>query len=1037
MKTLVFMLVVAGTFLVPIQLFSQAREWENEKVLDRNKEKPHASFQLYATVEQARKNDFEQSPFYQSLNGKWKFRYGHNVATDRIGQFYSTGLDEKDWSSLDVPSNWELKGFGIPIYTNIRYPHPMNPPFIQSDHNPVGTYRKTFTVPKEWDGREVILHFGSISGYASVYLNGSYVGMSKVAKSAAEFNITPYLKSGENLLAVEVIRWHDGSYLEDQDFWRLSGIERDVYLHAMPKLTIWDFFLKPDLDAKYTNGVFSGDIQLRQFKGNTIKSGNVKVELMDPAGRIVLSRTKPFTAGNDSLVSVKVNGSVKNALKWSAEKPNLYHCILTVTGANGQAVALTGIKIGFRKVEIKDSQLHINGVPILVKGVNRHEHDDKLGHVPTPALMQIDAMLMKQYNINAVRTSHYPNDPYWIRLCDEVGLYVVDEANVESHGMGSMPWIPDTSRHVAYLPSWAPAHMDRFARVVERDKNNPSVIIWSMGNECGNGAVFHQGYRWIKQRDNTRFVLFEQAGEDWNTDIVSPMYPSMDYMRRYASSPQKRPFIMCEYAHAMGNSSGNFQEYWDLIQSSKHMQGGFIWDWVDQGFKTKSENGDVYWAYGGDLGSYHLYNDENFCSNGLVAADRTPHPGLFEVKKGYQNIIFRKKDLSKGLITVKNMFDFTDLKEFSFEWQLLKNGEVIQKGPLEVSLAPHQEKELRIALPVLSGDHEFTLNLYASTKAATEMVPAKHLIAQEQFVITPYSFKPVAGTGTLSVQREGDNVRFSSGVISGVFNVKNGNITSYTRQGVSPFNGPIEPYFWRAPTDNDFGSFSQQTLGVWRTAHAHRKLNEVSVGELSAAGLPISVTYTLLDVDATYKVDYLVMQDGSISVTASIDIKDADIPEMPRFGMRLAVKPDYKQVQYYGRGPFENYNDRNTASFIGLYQTTPGEMFTSNYIRPQECGYRTDVRWFSLTSKSGAGIKFEGLQPLCFSSLNVTTEDLDPGLTKKQQHPYQVKVRDDIWIHVDLKQRGVGGDNSWGALPHDPYRLTEKQYKYSYRISLN
>lgn len=1034
MKTQTVLYSILLSLLVLNCSYGQGREWENERFIDKNKEKAHASFLLYGNAAQARENDYSKSPYHQSLNGKWKFLYSENVAA-RVLRFFDPALNDGEWNEIDVPSNWEIKGFGVPIYTNIRYPFPANPPYVDNDNNPVGTYRKRFTIPENWKEREVLLHFGSITGYATIYLNGHQVGISKVAKTAAEFNVTPYLKTGENVLAVEVIRWHDGSYLEDQDFWRISGIERDVYLHAKPQLTIWDFFLKADLDSKYTNGVFDGNITLRQFKGNVVKNGSVQVQLSDSTGKIVFTQTKKFQLAADTLMQIACKGVIKNVLKWSAESPTRYTCLITLSDEDGEVLAVTSEKIGFRKVEIRDAQLHVNGVPVLVKGVNRHEHDELLGHVPTKELMLSDIRLMKQNNINAVRTSHYPNDPYWLYLCDQFGLYVVDEANIESHGMGSLPWIPDTSRHVAYLPSWIPAHMDRIERLVERDKNHPSVIIWSMGNECGNGQVFHHAYKWIRLRDNTRFVLFEQAGEQWNTDIVSPMYPSMDYMKRYASSPQKRPFIMCEYAHAMGNSSGNFQEYWDIILSSKHMQGGFIWDWVDQGFKTTTADKKVYWAYGGDLGSYHLYNDENFCSNGLVAPDRSPHPGLFEVRKVYQNVLFSRQGPSNNVIHIRNLYDFTNLDKFTFEWQLYKNGVLVQKGPFTLSLKPHEETDVKLSIPVVEpGDDEYVLNIYGYTKTESAMIPKGHIIAQEQFVLTYYPFKIPESKGQLQVKREDDNVIFSAGQVAGVFNVKAGNFVQYTYRGKLVIAAPLTPYFWRAPTDNDFGSSSQETLGVWRSAHAHSKLIDVKVGELSDAGLPIKLTYSLTDVQAEYTIDYQILPDASIVVKASIDIHNADVPEIPRFGMRIGLGQQFSQVEYYGRGPFENYNDRNTASFIGLYKTNSAEMFTSNYIRPQECGYRTDVRWFTLRNSDGVGLRFEGTQPLCFSALNVLTEDLDPGLTKKQQHPYQVRQRDNVWVNIDLKQRGVGGDNSWGALPHAQYRLSDKKYTYTFRL---
>ena len=649
--------MILFVFFVQYGLCQQANsDWENPALIDINKEAPRASFMLYENKSDAQKDDVNASSYYQSLSGTWKFHYSPKI-TERPVSFYQTPFSDADWSSIPVPSNWEMKGFGIPIYTNVTYPHPRNPPFI-GENNPVGSYRKSFTVPDKWDGNEILLHFGSITGYAVVYVNGRKVGMTKAAKTPAEFNITSYLVKGNNLLAVEVFRWHDGSYLEDQDFWRISGIERDVYLTAVPKMNVWDFFLQADLDNDYKNGLFKAEIDIRRFTEAKQITGKLSVEIIDAAGRSVFSQSKQISAGNTEIEKVTFQGSIRQPQQWNAEKPYLYDCIITLTTNN--KTVYTSAKIGFRKVEIKNAQLLVNGTPVYVHGVNRHEHDPVNGHVPTKALMLKDIQLMKQFNINAVRTSHYPNDPLWYKLCDEYGLYVVDEANIETHGMGAtLQGGFDTTIHPAYLPLWEAAHMDREKRMVERDKNHPSVIIWSLGNECGNGKVFHDAYNWIKQRDKTRPVQFEQAGEDWNTDIVCPMYPRVESMNRYAKDNTKtRPYIMCEYSHAMGNSSGNFQQYWDIIMSSQHMQGGFIWDWVDQGMLTQTTDGRSYYAYGGDLGGYYLQNDENFCANGLVAADRTPHPGLYEVKKVYQNIIFKAKDISKGIVTVFNWFRF-------------------------------------------------------------------------------------------------------------------------------------------------------------------------------------------------------------------------------------------------------------------------------------------------------------------------------------------------------------------------------------------
>ncbi len=1010
-------------------------DWENHQFIEQNKEKPHAVFMVFDQAADVKTDDYHRSPYFQSLNGAWKFIYSDSPA-GRVADFFRPDLDDAHWNDLPVPSNWEIRGYGIPIYTNIIYPFPKNPPFVGND-NPVGTYRKKFSVPETWDGREVFLHFGSITGCAFVYVNGQKVGMSKVSKTAAEFNITPYLKKGENLLAVQVYRWHDGSYLEDQDFWRLSGIERDVFLFSLPKLTIWDFFLKPDLDARYTDGLFSAEVDLRQFAGNGVKTGILSVEIQDKNGRSVFSQQQKFSAGTASLQSLKFSGTVRNPLKWSAEHPHLYDCLLVLKDDKGRQLSLTGARIGFRKVEIRDAQLLVNGAATLVHGVNRHEHDPVNGHVPNKELMIKDIQLMKQFNVNAVRNSHYPNDPLWLKLCDQYGLYVVDEANIEVHGMGAalQGWF-DTLVHPAYLAEWAPAFMDRIHRVLERDKNHASVIVWSMGNECGNGNVFRDAYKWMKQRDPSRPVQSEQAGEDWNTDIVCPMYPSMEYMKSYAASGKKRPYIMCEYSHAMGNSNGNFQEYWDVIMSDKKMQGGFIWDWVDQGIKARNENGD-YFAYGGDLGGYHLQNDENFCANGLVAADRSPHPGLFEVKKVYQNILFKAGDLSRGMITVHNLFDFTNLDQFDFKWELIRNGELSGAGRFAVSLAPHQQKEVQLTLPTLMPEDEYFLNLFAFSRTSTELVPSGHEIAREQFKLTgDYFTKAVEKAGQLQVTSDGSKLTFQSGAVSGEFDLRQGRFTRYSAEGGPQIRQFPEPYFWRAPVDNDFGSFMQVTLGIWRNAHVNTKVKNVTTGNQTGEGLPIKVEYELAGIGVPYTVDYLIANDGAIRITASIDMTGRDLPELPRFGMRMVLPGQYENLEWYGRGPWENYSDRNTASFVGHYKDLVKNQYAWNYIRPQESGYKTDVRWVSLTDREGNGLLVEGIQPICFSATHMAAEDLDPGLTKKQQHPSDIKPRQEVFLHIDLKQRGVGGDNSWGALPHEQYRLLEKRYVYSYFLRL-
>jgi beta-galactosidase len=1032
MKRLLIVLMFITTV---VRAQNSQNDWENPGFVDWNKEKAHTAFMIYDNAA-AKNDDYKQSTYYRSLNGDWKFSYVDKHA-QRQKDFYRTDLDDSKWSTIPVPSNWELKGFGIPIYTNVTYPHPRTPPFI-GENNPVGTYRKTFNVPANWQNKEVLLHFGSISGCAFVYVNGQKVGMSKVAKSPAEFNITKFLKPGNNQLAVQVFRWHDGSYLEDQDFWRLSGIERDVFIYAMPEQTVWDFFLHAGLDDQYKNGLFSAEVTLRSFNKKATTPSAVNVEIFDNSGKRIFSQSQQVAAGTDSLQQVRFNGQIPQPNKWSAESPYLYNCLITWKSAG--KTYLASEKIGFRRVEIKGSQLLVNGMPIMVKGVNRHEHDDVQGHVPVRETMLKDIQLMKQFNINAVRTSHYPNDPEWYKLCDQYGLYLVDEANIETHGMGAeLQGGFDKSKHPAYLPEWAPAHVDRTVRLVERDKNHPSVIIWSLGNECGNGPVFHQNYKWIKERDPSRPVQFEQAGEDVNTDIVCPMYPRIGSMKAYAASKKTRPYIMCEYAHAMGNSNGNFQEYWDIISGSKNMQGGFIWDWVDQGIRAVNANKDVYWAYGGDLGGFHLQNDENGVADGLLSADRTPDPGLYEVKKVYQNVLFSAANPRSGKFIVKNMFDFTDLDQYNFTWLLYKNGEMVKQAPFSMKLAPHQQKEITLPVKVagINAGDEYYVIIRAVTRKATEMVPHGHTIAEEQFKYDgDYFAHQSQRSGQLTITKNEKTLTFTAGGISGEFDMVAGRMNGLKSNSGPAFRQFPEPYFWRAPTDNDFGNGMPERLGVWRNAHAGRTVKRINVGEQTANGVDITVDYLLDGINVPYTIAYHINNDASVKVTATMDMTGRNLPELPRFGMRMQLRGGYDHLSYYGRGPWENYSDRKTAAFVGLYTDLVKNQYYHGYIRPQESGYKTDVRWLTLVGDEGKGLKIEGCQPLCFSAMNIATEDLDPGLSKKQQHPSDLHFSNNVFLNIDLAQRGVGGDDSWGALPHQEYRLLDKKYSYSYILSL-
>ncbi|WP_308991135.1 glycoside hydrolase family 2 TIM barrel-domain containing protein [Mariniflexile litorale] len=1016
--------------------FSQnnINEWENPVVVDRNKEQGRASFILYHDEASAITDVPENSNLYKNLNGTWKFNLVKKPS-ERPLNFYETDLDDSHWKTIQVPSNWELQGFDIPIYTNITYPFPKNPPFINGDYNPVGSYRTTFEISDSWKNKEIILHFGSISGYARIFLNGQEVGMTKASKTAAEFNITQFLSKGKNQLAVQVFRWHDGSYLEDQDFWRLSGIERDVYLQAIPKHTIWDYFVEGGLNDNYNDGVFNVDIDVRRFDKKVSKNQVASVNLIDANGKSIYSEEKKI---KETDTTVRFSTTIKDVLKWSAETPYLYRYILKLADKKDEQVLSK--KMGFRKVEIKESQLMVNGQPLMVNGVNLHEHHGTKGHAPDKKTMLEDVKLMKQNNINAIRMSHYPHDPYIYTLCDEYGLYVVDEANIETHAMGAewQAWF-DKAKHPAYLPEWAPAHMDRMKRMLEQNKNNTSIIIWSMGNECGNGPVFYEGYKWLKERDKTRFVQFEQAGENENTDIVAPMYPSLKNMNKYAEGNDPRPYIMCEYSHAMGNSNGNFQEYRDIMNTSKKMQGGFIWDWVDQGLKTETPDGSMFWAYGGDLGGENLQHDQNFCANGLVTADRVAHPALEEVKKVFQNISFKLTDHDELQIT--NEYNFTNLENYQFKWVLKANGEVVKEENFEVSAMPNETKGVKLHMLALDSTKEYFIDVYAYTKTATELIPVNHEIAREQFKrgsTTYFDLKEIKD-GTLTHSFKDQTLLFSNNLVHGEFDLKTGKLIKYTASKETSqtiLNFP-EPYFWRAPTDNDYGNKMPEKLGVWKNAHENLKVQNVAVGKQTKEGLPIHVEFMLSNINIPYTIDYLIKNDGSIKITASLDMKGKELPELPRFGMRMVLDGSYDDLSYYGRGPWENYSDRNTASFIGIYKDKVENQFTWTYIRPQEAGYKTDVRWITLTNKNTKGLEIVGDQPLSFSALNMATETLDGGKHKSQKHPTDILVeKDKIYLHIDFKQRGVGGDNSWGAYPHKQYRLHDSNYSYSYQLKL-
>ena len=1026
---ILFVLVLLA-FLGNAQDQNSINDWENPAVFDVNKEPTRATSYPFADIESAIIGDESQSPFYINLNGMWRFNWVKKP-TDRPIDFYKENYNVSDWAEIKVPSNWELQGYGIPIYSNITYPHPKNPPYIGSNDNPVGSYRRTFNLPESWDGRRVYLHFVSGTSAMYVWVNGQKVGYSQVTKSPAEFDITPYLRKGENMLAVEVYRWSDGSYLEDQDFWRISGIDRDVYLYSTAQIRILDYFVKAGLDKNYTHGTFSLDVDVKNFS-DAKSNGNITASLLDADGKEVYKRKQNWNAISGQTAKLNMKTTVKAPAQWSAETPNLYTLALSLTDSKGQVIEATSCKVGFRSVELKNSQLLVNGKPVLLKGVNLHEHNDRTGHYVDKATMLKDIEVMKAHNVNAVRTSHYPQNPLWYSLCDQYGLYLVDEANIESHGMGY-----DPQHSLGYKSEWHAAHMDRIVRLVERDKNHPSVIIWSMGNECGNGYVFSDAYQWMKERDNTRLVQSEQAGEKENTDIVCPMYAGFNYQQEYAKRGNPgRPFIQCEYSHAMGNSNGNFKEYWDIIRSSNHMQGGFIWDWVDQGLLAKDELGREYWAYGGDLGGHVYTHDENFCLNGLVWPDRTPHPGLKEVKHIYQDIHFSAIDLANGEIEVYNEFFFITLENFDFKWELIKNGKKEAEGTFITKANPGEKQKIKIDLPSLNKEEgsEYFLNVYAYTRKEANLVPAGHEVARNQmaFDINDYFIPAKSKSGELTLSDENNRIVVKTNDIYVEINKRTGLLDRYQLNGKNLINQSPRPEFWRAPIDNDFGNNMPSRQNIWRNAGQNSKVKSIDVQQKENS-VVVTAILLLADINSEYTIVYTIKGDGRVRFDINYQSGNTNLPGLPRFGMVMRLPEEFNQFTYYGRGPWENYSDRNTSAFVGIYSSSVADQYVP-YIRPQENGYKTDVRWLTLTNNDGVGLRVAGLQPISTSALHFTSTDFDPGLTKKQQNAVQLVPRNDVYLHVDLAQNGVGGDNSWGAWTHKQYRLENDVYQYSFVI---
>ena len=1000
--------------LVIIPAAAQQRpEWQSQYAVGLNKLNPHAYVWPYATAADVQKGAYEESPYYMSLNGKWKFHWVKNPDT-RPKDFYKPSFYTGGWADINVPGNWERQGYGTAIYVNETYEFDdkmfnfkKNPPLVPSEENEVGSYRRTFTIPAGWEGRRVILCCEGVISFYYAWVNGKFLGYNQDSKTPAEWDITDKLKKGENTIALEVYRWSAGAYLECQDMWRLSGIERDVYLYSTPKQYIADYKVTSILEKNtYKDGVFELDVTV---EGAAAGIATVAYELQNEAGKTVLNGSQPVKSRGLSNLITFDEKRIPDVEKWSAEHPNLYTLILELKDANGKVTEVTGTKVGFRTSEIKDGRFCINGVPVLVKGVNRHEHS-QLGRTVSKELMEEDIKLMKQHNINTVRNSHYPAHPYWYQLCDRYGLYMIDEANIESHGMGYGP------ASLAKDSTWLTAHMDRTHRMYERSKNHPAIVIWSLGNEAGNGINFERTYDWLKSVEKNRPVQYERAEENYNTDIYCRMYRSVDVIKEYVARKDiYRPFILCEYLHAMGNSCGGMKEYWDVFENEPMAQGGCIWDWVDQSFREVDQDGNWYWTYGGDYGPKDVPSFGNFCCNGLVNAVREPHPHLLEVKKIYQNIKSTLVDKKNLTIRVKNWFDFSDLNEYLLHWSVTgDDGTIVAEGSKEVTCAPHAVVDITLgAVKLPKTLREAYLNLSWTRVKATPLVTSDWEVAYDQFVL------PVSKNSWSGKPAKAGNTTF-------VVDEATGALKSLCLDGEELLASPITLSLFRPATDND--NRDQNGAKLWRQAgldHLTQKVVSLKEGKnkttvkadiLNAEGKKIGNAEFI----------YALNRDGSMKVQTTFEPDTSLVKSMARLGITFEMKDTYENVTYLGRGEHETYTDRNQSGKIGVYKTTPERMF-HYYVVPQSTGNRTDVRWLQLTDEHGKGCWIEANSFFQFS-----TFPFSDVILEKARHINELKRDGKITIHLDAEQAGVGTATCGpGVLPSYLVPLTKQTFDFT------
>ena len=1012
-------------------------EWNNPKIVEINKEKAHAHFYPFENQIVAKENNPSKSEYYQLLNGLWKFNWSRCPA-DRPVDFYKNDYSTDTWNEIKVPSNWELQGYGIPIYVNTRYEftETPQPPLIPTNYNPVGSYKRTFTIPKNWDGRSIFIHFGAVKSAFYLWVNGKKVGYSQGSKLPAEFDITDFVKIGDNQLAIEVYRWSDGSWLECQDMWRISGVERDVFLYATPKTRIKDFFLKVDLTDDYKYGVFSLEVDVVGKEPFSIH-----YSVFNKKEEKIKSDSRNYLQTSENVVNLPFPKMIFSKVKkWSAEKPNLYILQVELRNANNEVLQVIKHRFGFRKLEIKNGQFLVNGQAILIKGVNRHEHDPETGHVISEASMIRDIQLMKQHNINAVRTAHYPNEPRFYELCDQYGLYVVNDANIESHGIGY-----DLDKTLANQPIFKKAHLERVQRMVERDKNYTSIITWSLGNEGGNGFNMYLAYEWTKERDSSRPVQYERAEifdvgiVEWNTDILCPMYAWTDKMISMSEAYPNRPLIQCEYAHAMGNSVGNLQEYWEVIRAYPRLQGGFIWDWIDQGLIKKLDDGTEIVAYGGDFGDENVPSDDNFCINGLIAPDRSVHPHLLEVKQVYQDIHIRPVDIENGEFEIYNEYFFKKLKGFYLEWEVIENGLQTSSGRIEdLKIKPQVRQNILLRCKILNNKSEAFINFYFKTKKATNLIEKGFVLAKNQFLLQEGEkgeLSNIEKAEKISLNENEKGIEVLAKDFRITFSKERYELTSYEWKGKEIVHSSLQPNFWRPPNDNDYGAGLPEKLQIWKNAYQDFKIERASVERISNHQISVLARGSMIRGKVKLAIQYDVFHNGEVKVNMILDPQNNDLPMLPRVGLQMALTREFDVLKWYGRGEHESYSDRKTSTFIGIYQGKVNEQFYK-YIRPQEGGNKTDVRWAELLNDDNIGLEVTGQPLMNISAYHFLQSDLDGGIDKRQSHAGELKERNFTTLNVDLGQMGVGGNNSWGATALRKYWLPCQKYEFKVKLKL-